>query len=128
MASAVDFQSLRRRRNERVRGVPYGDDDGVDIENKFAAFDGDRAAAAGRVRFAELVFKTFKTRYKTIVVPDDPLRILERKELDAFLLGVVNLFFSGRHFGFTPAIDEIDLVRAEAESHSARIHRDIASA
>src|SRR5574344_1397053 len=128
VAALVDLEAVGGRGNERIRRVADRDDDRVDVEDEFAALDLDGAAASGGVGLAELVLEALESDDLAHVVAKDALGVLKRAELDAFLLGVVDFLDARWHFGLAAAVDEVDLLRAEAQGHPARVHRDVAAA
>jgi len=63
-----------------------------------------------------------------MIVPDDARRRAEVFEDDAFFLGMVGFFDTGRHFLIGTPIDDIDRLCTQTLCGSGCVHRDVTAA
>ena len=125
---SIGRKPFGRGGDKRIGRVPDGDNNCVDIQCEFAAWNGDWGASTGLVRFAEFIPDAFQSDDVSFGVPQDPFGVLEQEKFDALFLRMMDFLSPCGHLGERTTIDEIDFFRSEAESHSTCIHRDIAAA
>ena len=84
--------------------------------------------AAGGVGLAQLHADALEAGDPFLLVAEHLDRRDEELELDALLLGVVNLLGAGRHFLARAAIDDHGRLGAEAFGGAGGVHGDVAAA
>jgi len=99
-----------RRRVHPVedRGLPDGRDDRVALDDELGALDRDRPTAARRVRLAEGHALELDATGAAVLL-DDPDRGGEELELDALMLGIVDLGVMRAHLLARAPVDDGDL-------------------
>ncbi|OPZ46231.1 MAG: hypothetical protein BWY94_00791 [Actinobacteria bacterium ADurb.BinA094] len=105
-----------------------GGDDLVALDDELGALDRHRAAAAGGVRLAQLHALHLDAGDLVALVREDAQRGAEQLELDALLLGLVDLGVVGRHLLARATVEAGDLFGAEAHGGAAGVHGGEAAA
>ena len=82
---------------------------------------GFEALPARGVGLAELVAQALNGVDHAVLVAQDALDVTEELEVHAFFLGVTDFLGAGGHLGAATAVDEVDLLGAEAEGHARGI-------
>ena len=128
IAPFIDLQIRRRLRQKRVRARADGDDDRIHLQREFRAFDGNRAAAAGFVRFAKLHAQAFHADDMPLLIPQNARRIGQQMELNPLFFRVFHFFETGGHLGFRAPVNQIGMLRAEPQRGAHGIHCHVAAA
>ena len=111
-----------------VRARADGNDDRIHLHVKLRALDGDWAAAARSVGLTEFHADATQALDPAVLIAEHFDRVRQQLEVDALFLGVLNFFRARRDLRLTAAVDDGDLLRAEAQRRAGSIHRDIAAA
>src|SRR6185369_17747005 len=90
--------------------------------------DGYGAPTARVVRLAELHSDAAHAAHAAVAVVEDRDGSGQPVELDALLLGVMDLLGAGGAFGPRAAVDAVDVFGAEPERDAHRVHRRVARA
>lgn len=73
--SLIDFQTLGRRGNQRVRGGSQRHDNGIDVDIEFRSLYLYRASSSGSIRLAKLHANAADTLYPVILILENLYRV-----------------------------------------------------
>ncbi len=127
-ALAVALEARGGAAQQRVRRGADGHDDSVRHDDELTALDGRDAAPAGGVGLAEAHLHALEAHDVLVRVAQDLDGVVQELELDALLLGVVDLLSPGGQLVTAAAVDYEHLVRAHALGAARRVHGHVAAA
>ena len=124
-AVAVEGHGLRRDMAE-VNALADSADDGRDLDG-LELTGADRLAAALRVGLAQLHDLDLEG-LDLAVFAEDLGRCAQEAELHALFHGFRDFLRVRRHLGLAAAVDDVSILRAEADGRAADVHGDVAAA
>ena len=83
---SIGLKPFGRGGDKWIGRVPDGDNNCVDIQCEFAAWNGDGGASTGLVRFAEFIPDAFQSDDASFGVSQDPFGVLEQEKFDTLFL------------------------------------------
>ena len=113
--------SVLRLQEREVGGLPDGQNRGIDIQNALRSGLENRIEAVLGVEYRSAV--NCLEPCQLPVLTDKPPGAARRMNLQAFVEGLINLFFEGRHFGTRFQAHHVNFPRAQTQRGAGDIHQ-----
>ncbi len=116
------LQAARVGKDHRVGPGAQSHDDHIDVHVKLGTLNGQGAAPTAGVGFAQLHAHAAHASHPALVVAKDLDGIGQKVKDNALFLGVMDLFGAGRDLLRRAAIDDVNLIGAQAQGAARGIH------